>query len=196
MAYANGKTDAVKHCYDVYLRISATAGAAGSGYFTPTDNQWKLDGFILSNGNPETSIVKFKDSESTPLWSILDSCWVKIGIMEAEPSLVTSENERIKLSDCTDLITAKDIEVDLSTLSVNKANWNELISLSAFDVDCLFVVTSEVAAGSVGNGIGAAKLSMDANLDIRGNSLNKIAIKLTRTAGVISKFVNFVDVQT
>ena len=166
--------DAVNHCYDVYVRIHATSGT-GHWNSLPSTSSWAQDGFIRSDDAAETVLVEYKDGESTNKYDATgDLCWCKIGTLEAEPSIVTSEGEKISLATCNDKVISKNVEIDFTSLSVNKDNWEEMLDLIDNNVDVLFVVTDEVTASTTGNGIGAANLQMDVNLEIKGNSLNKM----------------------
>jgi len=196
--YTYNDDDAVKHCYDVYVRISATAGVVGSGYFSPTDPAWDLSGFNVSTTTPgaEGSILVYKDENATVMYSTIDACWCKIGVLDTEPTLVTSEGEKIPLATCNDKVISKKVEIDFTSLSVNKDNWDQMIALIASNVDVLFVETGSVTTITEGNGIGAANMQMDVNLEIKGNAPNRMPFKISKEVGTISKFVNFVTVQS
>lgn len=195
MAYTPGDSDAIKHCYDVYVRMHALTGT-GHWHSLPATSSWIQDGFVKSDDASETVLVEYKNAESTAKYDCPDDlCWCLIGVLDAEPSLVTSEGEKIPLATCNDKVISKKIEIDFTSLSVNKDNWEEMLDLIGYNVDVLFVETDSVTAATTGNGIGAANLQMDVNLDIGGNRINKMPFKITKEVGVIQKFVNFLDVQ-
>jgi hypothetical protein len=189
MVYGYSDTDAVKHCYDVYVRVAAGEGAVGSGYFSSTDTAWALDGFIAGAG---ADIQEYMLAAYNPASHV---SWCKIGVLEGEPSLITSEGEKIKLATCNDKVISKNIEIDFTSLSVNKANWDSMVVLMDSNIDVLFVETGSVTAVTTGNGIGAANLQFDVNLEIKGNAMNRMPFKITKEIGTITTWVNFVTVQ-
>ncbi len=194
--YTPGDSDAIKHCYDVYLRMHAITGT-GHWDSLPSISAWTQDGFIRSNDAAETVLVQYKDENTVTNYYIApdDLCWCKIGVLKAEPAIITEEGEKIPLATCNDKVISKKVAIDFTSLSVNKDNWEMMLILKEYNVDVLFVETSNVTAATAGNGKGAANLQMDVNLNIKGNAIDEMPFKLTKEVGVIQKFVNFLDVQ-
>jgi len=194
--YTYDDSDAVKHCYDVYVRIHATTGT-GHWNSLPSVSSWAQDGFVRSNDAGEAVLVEYKDDETVTNFYIAsaDACWCKIGVLKAEPTLVTEAGETIPLATCNDKVISKKITLDFTSLSVNKDNWEEALEIIDNNVDVLYVETGDVTAATEGNGIGAANLQMDANLNIKGNGLNEMPFTISKEVGNIKKFVNFLDVQ-
>jgi len=194
--YTYGDDDAVKKCYDVYVRMHAVTGT-GHWNSLPATSAWTLDGFIRSSDAAETALVEYKDDLTVTNFYIApaDLCWCKIGVLDGEPSLITAEGEKIPLATCNDKVISKKIDIDFTSLSVNKDNWEMMLTLIGYNVDVLFVETGSVTAATEGNGIGGANMQMDVNLEIKGNAINRMPFKISKEVGVIQKFVNFLDVQ-
>ena len=194
--YTYNDDDAVKHCYDVYVRKHAITGT-GHWHSLPATSSWAQDGFVRSNDAGEAVLVEYKDDETVTNSYIAsaDACWCKIGVLKAEPTLITDAGEKIPLGTCNDKVISKKIDLDFTSLSVDKDNWEEALNLITFNVDVLYVETDGVTAATEGNGIGAANMQMDVNLNIKGNAVNEMPFKISKEVGVIQKFVNFLDVQ-
>ena len=195
--YTYGDDDAKKKCYDVYVRKHALTGT-GHWNSLPATSSWIQNGFAQVDTTPTTSLVAYKDDTSTtnPYASLTDDCWCKMGVLKGEPSLVTDAGETIPLATCNDKVISKKIDLDFTSLSVNKDNWVEALAIIENNVDVLYVETDGVTAATEGNGIGAANLQMDVNLNIKGNAINEMPFKISKEVGTIQKFVNFVDVQS
>ena len=194
--YTYDDSDAVKHCYDVYVRKHAITGT-GHWNGLPAISSWLQKGFVAVDTTSTTSLVAYKDETSTdnPYASATDDCWCKIGVIKAEPTLVTDAGETIPLGTCNDKVISKKVTLDFTSLSVNKDNWEEALEIIDNLIDVLYVETGEVTAATEGNGIGAANLQMDSNLNIKGNGLNEMPFTISKEVGNIKKFVNFLDVQ-
>lgn len=192
-------------CYDVYLRKHAITGT-GNWNSLPSLSPWTQSDFNRDDTPSVTELTHYKDgladdgsAAANSFDTDNDACWVKIGVLESEPSLVTSEGTKIPLATCNDKVIGKKVEIDFTSLSVNGDNWDEMLDLEdSGPVDVLFVVTNEVTDSdtTTKNGKGAANLQLDVNLNIKGNDIDRMPFKLSKEVGNIRKFVNFFNVNS
>ena len=189
MTYAHSETVAPKN-YDVYLRVAAGTGALVDGYFSKTEPAWKLDGFIEGAG---ASLLQYMLSAYDPSSHV---SWVRIGVLDAEPTFNIVKGKEVPLNTGNTKTITRKSEIDFTSLSVDDANWDAIVTLVAQgNVDVLFVDTDEVTGATTGNGKGVNDCQLNVDLNLKGNDLDRMPFSVTKEFGNLPASFNFVDVQ-
>lgn len=170
--YLFGTENAGKGCLDVFIRIH-TEGSSATGNWT--DGPADQEGFISSVLATETDLQVYKDQNSQTEaavsvgWSGADACWVEIGMIAAENSIIVNGGEKIATGKCTQYAISKLIAAAFKDIAVNAEKKLVMIPLLGTLVDVMFVKKADVAVASSGNAIGVSALQLDFDInDIGG----------------------------
>lgn len=114
--------------------------------------------------------------------------YIKLGAMEENPNIITSDGDSINLSDASILAISENVEVSGNVLEVTKDNWEYLRNnLQNKDVDVIFSDYDNE------NWIIAENIRLKAEAEYTGNDINKIIVTAN---GEDSDITSLVTLQT
>ena len=100
-----------------------------------------------------------------------------------------------KTNDGDELFLRREAEVTFKDLGISKDNLNVLDELCLnYQVDVLYVDTSEIASTSTDNAYAVANMSLNVSLDVVGNDLNIVTLSGKRSEGIAKRIVTPIDV--
>ena len=168
--YTYGKSNVVKHCYDVWIcKSDATAGTIAFG------------GTIAARTNFNVADVD------------ISGHFVKIGAIGANPTLKTAEGDTIALGDCTDKVLSETVEFNCEVLEVTSDNWIELRTVHNEEVDVVFAEDIDAAADVDADAVCATLVRLSVQLEITGNGENKIILTGKVESGLATSRIGFLS---
>ena len=195
--YKFGKSKIRENNYDVYLRIHHSDWEA-----KPVDVSYvhaMTDGSITTVNHfiDETSVKS--DGETPIIYTVADTniAWFKIGKCEEKPIMKEAVSTSKKTNDGDELFLRREAEVTFKDLEISKDNLNVLDELCLnYQVDVLYVDTSEIASTSTDNAYAVANMSLNVSLDVVGNDLNIVTLSGKRSEGIAKRIVTPIDVKS
>lgn len=188
--YNFGNTNIKKVKRAIYVRKHAEEGTGAW-----VGDSWdQLDGFIKSTATPETSLVKYKESDYDVSQ---DDCFVRLGEMETGVAMRAEDGDTVTTSMLREVLLSENAVFEGTIIHVTKANYEELRSLvKNNNVDILMVDPKSVTTTSSANGIGMADVTLRALPSFGEDARDTISLSVNEECGNVDENLRYVDVST